>query len=43
MTKYKQNFEKCVRKIQKTQDAYKSRRKITKIMLSEKSRVRLRK
>ena len=41
MTKYKQTFEKCVSKIQKTQDAYKFRRKITKIMLSEKSRVRL--
>ena len=41
MTKYKQNFEKCVSKIQKTQDAYKFRRKITEIMLSINSRVRL--
>ena len=30
MTKYKQNFEKCVSKIQKTQDAYKFRRKLPK-------------
>ena len=41
MAKYKQNFEKCVSKIQKTQDAYKFRRKITEIMLSINSRVRL--
>ena len=41
MTKYKQNFEKCVSKIQKTQDAYKFRRKITEITLSINSRVRL--
>ena len=41
MTKYKQNFEKCESKIQKTQDTYKFRRKITEIMLLINSRVRL--
>ena len=42
MTKYKQNFdEKCVSKIQKTQDAYKFRRKMTEITLLINSRVRL--
>ena len=41
MTKYKQNFKKCVSKIQKTQDAYKFRGKITEITLSINSRVRL--
>ena len=34
MTKYKQGFEKCVSKIQKTQDAYKFRREITEITSS---------
>ena len=34
MTKYKQSFEKCVSKIQKTQDAYKFRREITEITSS---------
>ena len=34
MTKYKQNFEKCLSKIQKTQDVYKFGRKITEITLS---------
>ena len=34
-------FEKCVSKIQKTQDVYKFRRKITEITLSINSRVRL--
>ena len=41
MTKYKQNFEKCEIKIQKTQDAYKFRRKTYEITLSINSRVRL--
>ena len=41
MTKYKQHFGKCVSKVQKTQDAYKFRRKITEITLSTNSRVRL--
>ena len=41
MTKYKQNFEKCVSKIQKTQDAYKFRMEITEITSSINSRVRL--
>ena len=41
MTKYKQSFEKCVSKIQKTQDAYKFRREITEITSSINSRVRL--
>ena len=41
MTKYKESFEKCVSKIQKTQDAYKFRREITEITSSISSRVRL--
>ena len=41
MTKYKQNFEKCEIKIQKTQDAYKFRKKTYEITLSINSRVRL--
>ena len=41
MTKYKQNFEKWVSKIQKTQGAYNLRRKSTEITLSITSRVRL--
>ena len=41
MTKYKQNFDRCLSKIQKTQDVYKFRRKITEITLSINSRVRL--
>ena len=41
MTKYKQSFEKCLSKIQKTQDAYKFRREITEITSSINSRVRL--
>ena len=41
MTKYKQRFEKCGSKIQKTQDAYKFRREITEITSSINSRVRL--
>ena len=39
MTKYKQNFEKCVSK--KTQDAYKFRKEINEITSSINSRVRL--
>ena len=31
MTKYKQSFEKCVNKIQRTQDGYKFWREITEI------------
>ena len=34
MTKYKQRFERCVSKIQKTQDAYKLWREITEITSS---------
>ena len=41
MTKYKQSFEKCVIKIQRTQDAYKFWREITEITSSINSRVRL--
>ena len=41
MTKYKQSFEKCVNKIQRTQDAYKFWREITEIASSINSRVRL--
>ena len=41
MTKYKQNFEKCVSKIQKKQDAYKFRIEIMEITSSINSRVRL--
>ena len=41
MTKYKQDFEKCVSKIQKTPDAYKFRREITEITSSINSRVTL--
>ena len=41
MTKYKQSFEKCAIKIQRTQDAYKFRREITEITSSINSRVRL--
>ena len=36
MTKYKQNFEKCESKIQKTQDAYKFRRKTYEITFVDK-------
>ena len=39
MTKYKQSFEKCVNKIQRTQDAYKFWREITEITSSINSRV----
>ena len=35
MTKYTQRFEKCGRKIQKTQDAYKFRREITECEIME--------
>ena len=41
MTKYRQSFEKCVSKIQKTQEAYKFRREITKTASSINSRVRV--
>ena len=41
MTKYKQSCEKCVIKIQRTQDAYKFWREITEITLSINSCVRL--
>ena len=41
MTKYKQSFEKCGSKIQKTQGAYKFRREITGITSSINSLVRL--
>ena len=34
MTNYQQSFEKCVSKIQKTQDAYKFRMEITEITSS---------
>ena len=37
MTKYKQSFEKCLSKIQKTQDAYKFRRDITEITIIDKT------
>ena len=40
MTKYKQSFEKCVIKIQRTQDAYKFWREITEITSSINSLVR---
>ena len=39
MTKYKQNFEKCVIKIQRTQDAYKFWREMTEINSAINSRV----
>ena len=41
MTKYQQNFKKCVSKIQKTQDAYKFRMEITEITSSKNSHVGL--
>ena len=41
MTKYQQSFEKCVSKIQKTQEAYKFQMEITEITSSINSRVRL--
>ena len=41
MAKYKQTFEKYESKIQKTQDAYKFRRKTYEIALAINSRVRL--
>ena len=41
MTNYQQSFEKCVSKIQKTQDAYKFRMEIMEITSSINSRVRL--
>ena len=40
MTKYKQSFEKCVIKIQRTQYAHKFFREITEITSSINSRVR---
>ena len=40
MTKYKQSLEKCVIKIQRTQDAYKFWRQITEITSSINSRVK---
>ena len=36
MKKCKQNFEKCISKIQKTQDVSKFRRKITEIKIIDK-------
>ena len=41
MTKYKQSFEKCVSKIQRTQDAHRFWRQTTEITSSINSRVRL--
>ena len=41
MTKDKQSFEKCVIKIQRTEDAYKFWRETTEITSSINSRVRL--